>query len=809
MKFILFTGLIAASIFSSPVLSKPAEVFPSTIDRYGTPHFCKEYDSYSNQRFNPFFDRGSWHGFLLPEAEDDYGSFTGPMIIAEEYGLFIARHLDRLSISLAGKTINLADAAPQIEAIPGALRQSYRFGALDLELTLRFVSDRSALVATRLHNTGDAALPVTISWSGQLLSEWQPGKSAQEAMGGQTPELSADAQGLYIDFPQLRLPGEIMTSPGARYFITRSLAAQTDIRGNGYESHAQLTLAPRASREIFTSHSYVHNSAEFQREKNRLRQIMAAPAEQMNLSQQHWQRYLALVDSHGDTQAARLKIKAVETLLGNWRGAAGAIEHDGVTPSVTFRWFNGLWAWDSWKEAAALAYFAPELAKNTLRSMFDHQIQAADKLRPQDAGMVTDTVFYNKDSARGGDGQSWNERNSKPPLAAWATWHVYQASGDKAFLAELFPKLEAYHQWWYRNRDHNHNGLVEYGASSHPVHNSPEGELRFSVRYSDGPLPPLVGSCAATGAAYDCRGQALYRQVLADGSYSNLNIGAQHASAWESGMDNAARFGFISDEQFARYVDANYAGDRKVARRDWQVIFYPNKDTRGRLLGYSINQESVDLNSYLALEKRILAQIAELLGRKQQAGRYRREADALAARINACFYDADSGYYYDREMIPGDSECRGRLLLGRGRGPEGWTPLWAGVATPAIAARVKDVMLDETEFNTKVPLGTAALSNPAYDPDSYWRGRVWLDQLYFGIAGLERYGYTAAAKSLRDKLLKNAEGLTGTSPIRENYNPVTGAMQGATNFSWSAAHLYLLLSAAQIGHPPEFDMAEH
>jgi len=42
------------------------------------------------------------------------------------------------------------------------------------------------------------------------------------------------------------------------------------------------------------------------------------------------------------------------------------------------------------------------------------------------------------------------------------------------------------------------------------------------------------------------------------------------------------------------------------------------------------------------------------------------------------------------------------------------------------------------------------------------------------------------------KLLKSAEGLAGDGPIRENYNPETGAVQGATNFSWSAAHLYML-----------------
>jgi putative isomerase len=38
----------------------------------------------------------------------------------------------------------------------------------------------------------------------------------------------------------------------------------------------------------------------------------------------------------------------------------------------------------------------------------------------------------------------------------------------------------------------------------------------------------------------------------------------------------------------------------------------------------------------------------------------------------------------------------------------------------------------------------------------------------------------------------NADGLIQDDPIRENYNPLTGKQQGAPNFSWSAAHLYML-----------------
>ena len=40
-----------------------------------------------------------------------------------------------------------------------------------------------------------------------------------------------------------------------------------------------------------------------------------------------------------------------------------------------------------------------------------------------------------------------------------------------------------------------------------------------------------------------------------------MDIGAQHGAGWESGMDNAARFGFIEPDQLKRYADKTYGGD--------------------------------------------------------------------------------------------------------------------------------------------------------------------------------------------------------------------------------------------------------
>jgi putative isomerase len=138
-------------------------------------------------------------------------------------------------------------------------------------------------------------------------------------------------------------------------------------------------------------------------------------------------------------------VKAMMTLTTNWRSSAGDLRHDGLYPA-TGR-FNGFWAWDSWEHAVGVSLFNPELAKDQIRAMFDYQT-------PE--GMIVDVIRLEKKDNNGAC--------SKPPLAGWAVYMVYQRTRDLDFLRELYPRLKRYHQWRYQYRDHNRNGLCEYGG---------------------------------------------------------------------------------------------------------------------------------------------------------------------------------------------------------------------------------------------------------------------------------------------------------------------------------------------------------
>ena len=116
----------------------------------------------------------------------------------------------------------------------------------------------------------------------------------------------------------------------------------------------------------------------------------------------------------------------------NWISAAGALQHGGIVPSKSYQWFIGLWGWDSWKQATGMARFNPEAAEDNIRAHFDYQITADDPVRPQDVGTIVDCIFYNLGPERGGDSGNWNERNSKPALAAWAVYNVYRRRATSA-----------------------------------------------------------------------------------------------------------------------------------------------------------------------------------------------------------------------------------------------------------------------------------------------------------------------------------------------------------------------------------------
>ena len=744
MKKILTLGSISFLLFSCATKEREnnrsinRENYKNILNVQGEPkeftYFAprKETDKLGTNYINSFVDLGAWHGYYQPEYEkySMYGGFAGPFYLAEEYAANLSDSFSKIEIinKLTNEKYDLSKSEAKFDYIPGKLVQNYNLKDFNLTLELIFVTNRTALIKTTITNKTDKDLNISLNWSGKLynkLGKWNE-KNKEYNYITLNNSLKKSENGVIVDFKEKRLVWDYLVSDDTQFEIRHSLPVKTKIENNIYKSELKksIVIPPKDELVTYTTESYTFTKDEAKKEKKLVEDIIENGNKYFVENNKRWQDYIDKTVKTTDINSKYdiAAVKSINTLITNWRSPAGAIKHDGITPSVSYKWFNGFWAWDSWKQAVATANFNEELAKNNIRALFDYQITKDDNLRPQDAGVIIDAIFYNKDEDRDGDGGNWNERNSKPALAAWAVWEVYKVSEDKEFLKEMYPKLKEYHNWWYTNRDFDKNGIAEYGGMVHRLNNTPE-------------------------------------EIIL-------------AAAWESGMDNAVRFD----------VEGSGADDIGV-----KVL--ENKDSKGNLVGYSINQESVDLNSFLYAEKVYLSNMAEVLDLPKEKKEYLASAKKVKEYVNKNMFDEKTGYYYDLQI---DEAGNKKLLVNRGKGTEGYIPLWANLATKKEAKRVVENVMDENVMNTYLPFPTSAKDNPKYNPVKYWRGPVWLDQAYFGIIGLNNYGYKKEAKDLSIKLFENSEGLLTDGVIRENYNPETGEGLHCSNFSWSASVYYLI-----------------
>lgn len=654
---------LSGPTFAAATPVDAATAYADVLDLHGAPA------SVADRSFNIFFDAGAWQGYSLPPVGEQATGFVGPFVASLHGGEWTGTRFAQVALTTAAGNAPIALRDISSHAEPGYLQRAFDAPGLKVTQTLFFANAWSALV--RIELTPSTPREVTLTVAGT-------------AMPGLASMFAAHGGAVVQAFP--RSASQVIT----RLHVANNAAYAASASGDGYRLALRQPLRLRANQVATV---YVEQTLLYDAHTASPAAIDFATAWTDNRAR--WNGYLQAASRARrpglpDGTARRVAVKAMETLISNWRAARGDLHHAGVVPAYSNPDFNEcVWAWDSWKQAAGLALFAPKIAEDNLLELFDYQ--AAD-------GMIPDMVcLHAKDN---------NWRNTKPPLATWAALRIYHANHDVAYLRALYPKLVRYHDWWFAERDHLHDGLAEYGST--------DGTLK--------------------------------------------------AAKWESGMDDDARF--------------DHATMLRNGPHAW-----------------SMDQASVDLNAYLYRDAANLAEVAGILGDTSQQAAWRQRAANMKAKIDARFFDSKLGYFFDVRIPDGTFVTT--------YGPAGWIPLWAGAATPAQAKAVAQVIANPHKFDTYMPFPTLAADDPRFAPvKGYWRGPVWLDQAYFGVRGLEHYGFDAQANRMALRLFTHAQGLTGNAPIRETYDPLTGHGQNSRNFSWSAAsYLMLLLDPATQQNP--------
>lgn len=582
-----------------------------------------------------FTDAGSWMGFTLPQKDHWVNGFCGPFSLDMNRRQWMAQ---------SAVTVGYADQANVIFTpdstcyFPGELYLSASSEEGKIIQRLNFLDASTALL--RIHSDAGKELSLTAS-------QW-----------GKEIQVQTDQNTVIARHPS----GEIV-----------ALTFTPDVSVKGTDNNYQAKING-SEHDTYVAISFYTGEKELSAGLQKAQLALSNPQEGLKANKERWEGYLTkILRKDMKPEYDRIAVKAVVTLISNWRTHRGGLLHEGIVPSHAAYYFVGFWAWDTWRFSAALAKFDPELAKDNIRAMFDYQ---------QPDGMIIDCIYT--------DPAENNARDSKPPLVSWAVDEIFTHTNDTAFIGEMYPQLMAYYKWWYNKRDHNRNGMCEYGST-------------------DGTL---------------------------------------EAAAWESGMDNAIRF----DD--AKMLKNNGAED-----------------------AWSMDQESVDLNAYLALECKLLKKFASILGVTFDGPDY-------SSQVADYFFDKEKGFFFDRRLKDGS--------FIQEPGCEAYTPLWTEVATADQVKAMLPLLTDTAKFSTYIPFPTVAADNPKYNPRGYWRGPIWLDQTYFAIRGLRNYGYNKMADEYTLQVFDRLQGLKEGAPIHENYGTHTGELLKAPHFSWSSSHLLML-----------------
>lgn len=279
----------------------------------------------------------------------------------------------------------------------------------------------------------------------------------------------------------------------------------------------------------------------------------------------------------------------------------------------------------------------------------------------------------------------------QPPIHASAVLHIVRCAPDKdqalAFAAEMFPRLAAWHDFLYGQRDPYGEGLA---FICHPWESGQDNSPLWD---------PILQHM-------DLRPEQIPFYRRAD----------------TQAVDPAERPLDVDYDHYIYLVD--FFRQRAY---DQQRIFAE---------GCPFVVQDVLFNSLLCQAEQDMAVLARLLG--VDPAPFASRAATTAAAIDARLWDGDRGLYLDYDMMA-DATMPVLALAG-------FAPLFAGVPDAARAQKML-AYLGSRSFGLDLEdrSGFAAASYdrfaPAFSPRRYWRGPVWIQMNWLIMHGLRKYGY--------------------------------------------------------------------
>jgi alpha,alpha-trehalase len=323
----------------------------------------------------------------------------------------------------------------------------------------------------------------------------------------------------------------------------------------------------------------------------------------------------------------------------------------------------------------------------------------------------------------------------QPPFLGAMVWTVYQATGDRAWLARAREAVVAEHAHWT--------------AAPHLV---PTTGLSRYFDHGEGPAPEVLSSerDAAGHTHYD-RVRATFRSRAA--------------------VDPTRAF------ELAPYYDAAADALTPLFFKDDRAMRESGFDPTDRFGPFGAGTTGlvpVCLNTLLYAMELDLATIDTALARPTDAAVWTAQAAARQGRMDALLWDERAGFYFDYDFSRG----------ARRPYPFATTfwPLWAGLATPAQARRVRDNLA-----SFERPGGIVTSTHVS---GSQWDAPFgWAPLQYLAVEGLRRAGYRVdaerIARAFLDMLVDDFDR-RGTLVEKYDVERRTSALGGTLKYGYTS-----------------------
>lgn len=136
--------------------------------------------------------------------------------------------------------------------------------------------------------------------------------------------------------------------------------------------------------------------------------------------------------------------KPVEPLLHTW-----------IVPGGPY--YKGQWIWDTMFVVDLLSLLPDQ--KQVIRDVFQNYWDFQDRWNKEAPDYARDMITVAIKTA-----PQEVRQFSQIAILAWGVERVFQRNGDKELLKQCLPRLERFHDWYWRERDLHNNGLITLGA---------------------------------------------------------------------------------------------------------------------------------------------------------------------------------------------------------------------------------------------------------------------------------------------------------------------------------------------------------